>query len=123
MIREVIGLGTELEPIPLLEDGEVLDHRDIPVHQARRVNIVANATLKIKRPGRGRSPERSSGLSCRGKPLRGARGSIIAGKFAHMPHPSVLHPELAHGSRWDIGRFAVEAANLSDSGVVVGPAP
>ena len=94
MIREVVGLGTELEPI-LPEDGEGLDHRDIPVNQAGRVNIVANAMLKIKRPSRGRSPERSSGPSCRGKPLRAAGSTLGTGEISQVPYPSVLHPELA----------------------------
>src|SRR5579863_9936698 len=32
----------------------------------------------------------------------------------------MLHPELTHGSgHWNIGRFAVEAASLSDSGIII----
>src|ERR1700722_130476 len=118
MIGEVIGLGTELEP-SFSEDRECLDHRDIPVHQAGRVNIVANALLQIKRPGRGRSPNGISTI-CRGEPLSTASTTSRAGKFAKMLHPSMLDPELAHGScYWNIGRFAVEAACLSDSGVII----
>ena len=119
MIGEVIGLGTELEPI-LPEDWEGFDQREIPVHQAGCVNIVADAFLKIKCPGRGRSPQRSSGASGRGEPLRAAGSTCGTSKFAQCPYPSMLHPELPHGSGWNIGRFAVEAAELSHSGVVVG---
>src|ERR1700733_4181149 len=116
MIGEVIGLGTELEAI-FLEDRKCLNHRDIPVHQAGRVNIVANAMLKIKRPESGRSPDGISAIG-RGEPL--AKSTARAAKFANVPHPSMLHPELAHGScYWNIGRFAVEAARLSDSGVII----
>src|SRR5580692_8990091 len=118
MIREVIGLGTELEA-SFPEDRECLNQRDIPVHQAGRVNIVANAMLKIKRPERRRSPDGISAIG-RGEPLSAATTTSRAGKFAKMLHPSMLHPELAHGScYWNIGRFAVEAASLSDSGVII----
>src|ERR1700685_3914837 len=108
MIGKVVRLGTKLEAI-LPEDGEGLDQRDIPVHQAGRVNIVANAFLQIKRPGGGRSKERSSVLSCSSKPLRAAGATSRTGKFTYMPHAAVLHPELAHGARWNTGWFAVDA--------------
>src|ERR1700722_3750714 len=118
MIGEVIGLGTELEA-SFLEDRKCLNHRDIPVHQAGRVNIVPNAMLKIKRARRGRSPDGISAI-CRGEPLSTASTTSRAGKFANMLHPSMLHPELAHGScYWNIGRLAVEAASLSDTGVII----
>src|ERR1700728_1767839 len=98
MIGEVVSFGTELEPI-FPEDGEGLDQCDIPVHQARRTDIVANAVLDVKRPGRGRSKERSSAASGRCKPLRPAGSTSRTSKFAQVRHPSVLPPELAHGSR------------------------
>src|ERR1700735_62615 len=109
MVGEVVRLRAELKAV-LPEKGEGLDHRDIPVHQARRKNIVANAFLQIKCPGGGRSPERSSVLSCCCKPLRAAGATSRTGKLAYMPHPAVLHPELAHRSCWNVGRLAVEAA-------------
>src|ERR1700734_66808 len=97
MIREVVRLGTELEAI-LPEHREGLDQRDIPIHQAGRVKIVANAPLKIECPGRGRGKEGSSGASGRCKPLRAAGSASRAGKFAQVCYASVLHPELAHRS-------------------------
>src|ERR1700678_2209776 len=89
MIREVVRLGTELEAI-LPEHREGLDQRDIPIHQAGRVKIVANAALKIKRSGRGRSKEWSSGASGGCKPLGAASSASRAGKFAQVFHPSFL---------------------------------
>ena len=61
---KLVGLNPDLETI-LPEDGEGFNHRVVRFQfsQARRVNVVADAALKIKRPGRGRGPEGSSATS------------------------------------------------------------
>src|SRR6202522_1956634 len=97
MIGEVVSLRTELEAgLPV--NGEGLNQRDIPVRQAGRINIIANATLQIEGSGRGRSPDRRSVAIGRAEPLRATCTAVGAGKFVGTHHRSVLHPELAHGS-------------------------
>src|SRR6202012_1205163 len=118
MIDEVISLGTKLESI-FPEEGERLAHGEIPIHQSRCVNIVANAVLQIECSCRGSCPERTPILSGRSEPLRAASGPVRAGKFANVSDRAVLHPELTHRSCRNIGRLAVEGPRLSDSGIVV----